>query len=129
MNAVPSKMVKYSPHCLSRHTLTSHSRLLSSWWVYLEEISSLMLLIFFPQGLGVSCFNLKHLLPRIFVTCILLCMLSWYILGKIHYASAMKCSHFQRITFWLILTYITPMLHFRMFSYFIISNIVVPNWI
>lgn len=97
--------------------------------VYLKEISQLVLLILFPQGLGITYFNLSYLLLTIFVTCTLLFILSWYILGKIHYVSAVNCySNFQRITFFCyILTHISHILYFGMFCYFIISNIIVPN--
>lgn len=74
-------------------------------------------------------FNLSSLLLRIFVTCTLLFTFSWNILGKIHYTSAINCcSNFQRRIFCYILTHISPTLYFWMFSYFIISNTVVPSW-
>ena len=98
------RMVKYSPPHLSCHSSTWRSLLLWFLSVCLKEICQLMLLIYSSQNLGISYFTLRHLLLRIFVTCVLLRMFFWYILGKIHYASAMNCcSYFQRIDFSFLL--------------------------
>ena len=90
------------------------------WSIYLEEILELTLLTFFPSRfrdylLQFRWFATKNIRHLYFII-----ILSWDILEKVHYISAINCSHFQRITFCTLLWHIyPPHLILKCFKYFI----------